>query len=391
MRRPIPLSALLLLATTVACRQSTPEADRGALAAETGRPGNTVGATSTEDSLRRAAAGGTTMAAGRPDSAAAGRAAGDSARPDGLRHDTVATHALDSLPADSASPAGANGATGAKAVKAKKPLVWPTPPTPLAGSLLPAHRVVAFYGNPLSTRLGILGRIPPARMLDSLTQVAAQWQRADSTTRVQPALHLIATVAQGKPGADNMHRLRMSDATIEQVAKWAEERGWLLFLDIQIGHSTVQAELPHLMKFLQRPYVHLALDPEFAMKTAHAPGKKIGTMDAKEINWAAGQLAALVDQYQLPPKMLVVHRFTDKMLTNAAKITANDPRVQVVIDMDGFGSPSLKKGTWQRVIIREPVQYTGFKLFLNPKNDHPMMSPTDVIKLEPAPLYIQYQ
>ena len=46
-----------------------------------------------------------------------------------------------------------------------------------------------------------------------------------------------------------------------------------MFLDIQIGHSTVAAELEPLIPFLQRPYVHLALDPEFAMKIGGVPGQ----------------------------------------------------------------------------------------------------------------------
>src|SRR5262245_50519039 len=29
---------------------------------------------------------------------------------------------------------------------------WPAPPTPVAGSILPGHRIVAFYGNPLAKR-----------------------------------------------------------------------------------------------------------------------------------------------------------------------------------------------------------------------------------------------
>src|SRR5437762_1197523 len=43
---------------------------------------------------------------------------------------------------------------------------WParTPP-PLPGSILPAHRIVAFYGNPLSKKMGILGELPPDQML----------------------------------------------------------------------------------------------------------------------------------------------------------------------------------------------------------------------------------
>jgi hypothetical protein len=111
-------------------------------------------------------------------------------------------------------------------------------------------------------------------------------------------------------------------------------------------------------------------------------------MDASEINEAIDSLISVVDAYQLPPKVMLVHRFTTKMLTNAKKIRT-DARAQVVIDMDGFGSPQLKRGTWKAVILREPVWYTGFKLFY--KNDKPMLKPAEVLKLRPAPVYIQYQ
>ena len=56
-------------------------------------------------------------------------------------------------------------------------------------------------------------------------------------------------------------------------------------------------------------------------------------------------------------------------------------------------SPWLKRDSYKDYIVREPVQYTGFKLFYH--NDtqagDPLMTPSDVLKLKPAPLYIQYQ
>ena len=313
-----------------------------------------------------------------------------------LPHDSAADSSTALIAAGAGGRAGRRGkrAKGAKPIEAVHPAAvhrtWPPPPLPLAEALLPTHRIVAFYGNPLTTRLGILGRIPPTRMLDSLTRVAALWQAADSSVTVRPALHMIVTVAQGLPGKDAKHRLRTGDSTIAQVARWAEARGWLLFLDIQVGNSTVADELPHLLPFLRRPYVHLALDPEFAMHGHGKPGRRIGTMDATEINHAVRTLAQLVTDSGLPPKVLVVHRFTNKMLTNAGAIE-RDPRVQVVIDMDGFGPPSLKRATWRHVVLSEPVQYTGWKLFLDPRLDQPMMRPDQVIAMWPAPLYIQYQ
>ncbi len=266
---------------------------------------------------------------------------------------------------------------------------WPVPgPAPLPGSLLPEHRIVAYYGNTRSSRMGILGQLPRDEMLARLEETATAWARADTTTKVMPALHLIATVAQGKPGPGGKYRLRMGDSLITEVARWAEERGWIMFLDVQIGHSTVEAEVERLIPFLARPYVHLALDPEFAMTRGGIPGRRIGTLDASHVNYAIGLLGRLVDSLQLPPKVLLVHRFTQRMLTNHDQIRL-DPRVQVVIQMDGFGAPWLKQDAYKFFIVPEPVQYTGFKLFY--KNDKPMMTPEQVIGLWPSPLYVQYQ
>jgi hypothetical protein len=258
----------------------------------------------------------------------------------------------------------------------------------MPGALFPANRVVAFYGNPRSTRMGILGELPPEQMLAKLDGIAKEWARADTARGVRPALHLIVTVAQGRPGSDGKYRLRHPDALIAEVSRWAEARGWLLFLDVQVGQSSVAAELPHLIPWLKKPWVHLALDPEFSMTTGRVPGSKIGTLDARQINEAIEVLAKLVDQEHLPPKALVVHRFTENMLTNYREIRT-DPRVQVVIDMDGFGAPSLKKRIYDLVVAHRPVQFTGIKLFF--KNDHPMMSMAEILRLAPIPLYIQYQ
>ncbi len=267
---------------------------------------------------------------------------------------------------------------------------WPVKaPAPLPESLIPEHRIVAFYGNPLSTRMGILGELPPAEMLRRLEKVATEWAAADSGQKVLPALHLIATVAQAYPGPGRKYRLQMPDSVIERVAGWAEERGWILFLDIQVGVSTVEDELEVLVPWLKRPYIHLALDPEFAMKDGKRPGTDwMGRMDASEVNHAIGVLARIVEDHQLPPKVLVVHRFTRNMLTNASQIRL-DPRVQVVIDMDGWGPPGSKMGAYRWFVVRHPVQYTGFKLFY--KNDKPMMTPEQVLELYPKPMYIQYQ
>jgi hypothetical protein len=179
---------------------------------------------------------------------------------------------------------------------------------------------------------------------------------------------------------------------IEKVYGWARQKQALLFLDVQIGKSSLEEELKVLVPYLQRPDVHLGLDPEFAMTKGGLPGKRVGTYDASHINYASGVLADLVTQHKLPPKVLVIHRFTGPMVTNVMQVR-RDPRVQVVIDMDGWGPPYGKRATWSRFIYPYPLQYTGFKLFYHndTKAGHPLMTPRDVLALHPDPLYIQYQ
>ena len=68
----------------------------------------------------------------------------------------------------------------------------------------------------------------------------------------------------------------------------------LVFLDIQVGMSTVQEEVPMLEPYLKMPQVHLGIDPEFSMKTGKKPGSVIGTMDDSDINFTIKYLSNLV-------------------------------------------------------------------------------------------------
>ena len=265
-------------------------------------------------------------------------------------------------------------------------------PAPLPGAILPARRIVAYYGNPHSKRMGVLGEYPLEQMLVKLDAETRKWNAADPSRPVQPALHLIAVVAQGAAGTDGKWRRRESAAMIEKVHGWARQKNALLFLDVQIGKSTLEEELQVLLPYLSRPDVHLGIDPEFAMTKGGDPGRRVGSYDARHINQAIDVLGELVTRHKLPPKVLVVHRFTGPMVTNSDQIRL-DPRVQVVMHMDGWGPPYGKRATWSRFIRPFPVQFTGFKLFYHndTKAGHPLMQPKEVLALKPAPVYIQYQ
>ena len=271
---------------------------------------------------------------------------------------------------------------------------WPVKsPYPLPGALLPYNRIVAFYGNLYSKKMGILGELPKDAMLKKLQYEVSRWQDADSAIPVIPALHYIAVTAQGYPGSDGKHRLRMPFRQIDTIMSWAKEINGVVFLDIQVGHSFVKDEVPALVSYLKLPNVHLAIDPEFSLKNGEVPGSRIGSFNEDDINFAVDFLTALVKKYNLPPKILVVHRFTQNMITGYEHIKKT-PEVQVVIDMDGWGSKILKKSTWDRFIYKEPVQFTGFKLFYKndlKNNKMGMYTPAELLKFKPRPIYIQYQ
>ena len=276
---------------------------------------------------------------------------------------------------------------------AKKKL-WPAETVyPEYGAILPFSRIVAYYGNYLSTKMGILGEFEPEMMLEKLKTQVAEWEKADPETPVVPALEYIAVVAQASPGADGKYKSRMPDAEIDKTIELAKEINGIVILDIQIGLSDLQTEVPLLEKYLKMPQVHLAIDPEFAMHNGKKPGTVIGSMDADDVNYVANYLASLVKENDLPPKILIVHRFTQAMVMHTEDIKPL-PEVQIVINMDGWGPKWMKYDSYDVVVYKEPVQFAGIKIFY--KNDLKtpstgILTPEEVLKMKPRPIYIQYQ
>ncbi len=273
--------------------------------------------------------------------------------------------------------------------------LWPvlTQPNPLPGSILPDKRIVAYYGNMYSKRMGVLGKYPPKEMWKRLNAEIAKWEKADSLTPVLPAVHYIAVVAQGDSMRDGKYRMRMPHSQIDSALTIARMGKAIVFLDIQPGLSDVESEVPRLEEYLKLPEVHLGLDPEFYMQDGQKPGIVKGYATAKDINFCTQYLADLVKKYNIPPKVFVVHRFSRKMIRNYKDIKLH-PEVQIVVHMDGWGSPYLKRSTYRDFIYKEPVQFTGFKLFYVNDTIKPstrMMEPSEILKLQPKPVYIQYQ
>ena len=253
---------------------------------------------------------------------------------------------------------------------------------------LPTDRLVIYYGNPFSSAMGPLGAYSDDELLAKLRQQAQAYADLDPQHPVIPAFDYVTPVAQASPTADGTWRARMPDDSIEHYRELANSNHMLFFMDMQVAHSTVQDEVNNVWSFLQQPGVDLALDPEFDMPPGTTPGIEFGHMSASEINWVIDKLSNLVLTQHLPPKILIIHQFRESMLPDWQNIRVK-PGVEVVTSVDGFGTPEAKIGDYQIFDKQQLIQYPGFKLFY--RWDQPLMSPSQVLKMDPPPLMVMYQ
>jgi hypothetical protein len=254
------------------------------------------------------------------------------------------------------------------------------------------HRIVSFYGTPLAPGLGVLGQGTYTQVLSRLRDQANAYAALSPDRTVVPALHLIYAVAQSSPAGGD-YLAHAPDELVEELSALARDNGMLLFLDNQMGTSTIGREMGHMARWLAQPHVHLALDPEFAWgHPGLVPGGgaegDIGYLTAAQVNEAQATLQAIAAEHGLPGKILIVHQFRYSMLPDKAAI-GTVAGVELVIDMDGFGPPASKHATFDAVITRDNVQLPGIKLFY--EYDVPLLTPDDVMALAPRPVVVIYQ
>ncbi|MDA0256938.1 MAG: hypothetical protein O3C25_04255, partial [Chloroflexi bacterium] len=267
-------------------------------------------------------------------------------------------------------------------------LAWRFPDPPLV-SVLESAQIVSYYGHPDVAAMGVLGLGTPEQAADGVAELAARYDALNGDRGVIPALHLITGVAQAQPGADGRYHARMSDERVREWVELAREREQLLFLDVQIGLADPLGEVRALEEFLREPFVHLALDPEFATHGRGKPGIVIGSLDATTIDAVQAYLAELVRDEMLPPKLLVLHQFLDSMLPGSEQGYADHPEVEIVIDMDGFGPAFVKLTKYGWYALADYAERSAIKLFF--LWDAPLLSPADLQSLDNPPDLVIYQ
>jgi len=254
--------------------------------------------------------------------------------------------------------------------------------------ILPHARLLSYYGFPGVPQMGILGAHSPEELYPVLLDQALAYEEVDPDKPVVMAYEVIASVAQRDPQADGSYLARISDDVVQEYVDFCEKRKLHLLLDMQYGRLTTEQELEAIAKWLEYPFVHPALDPEFSIEEGETPGVELGTIDGSDVTFAQEWCADFCATRGLPPKILIVHQFNVYSISNKDTIKPVDG-VQFCLEVDGFGTPDMKLETYG-VLTQDPIEFHGFKLWYSGEDD-PMMTEEDVLNLDPSPDVIIYQ
>lgn len=251
-------------------------------------------------------------------------------------------------------------------------------------SFMSANQIVSYYGNPYAAQLGILGEHEPDELASMLNDRAQELDALNGFRGMQPAFHIVYATAQPDPRENGLYLNYVDDETMQQYFDVACREGFFVFLDLQIGRSDVVTEITKIFAYLHGSNVHVAIDPEFTMGPGEVPGQVIGHVDAAQINAAQQVLDDFAAENGLPNKILVVHQFDEAMITDPENI-ASFSRVQVVVDMDGFGpkETKIRKFGW----FAQQAPHSGLKIFY--KQDNPVMTDEEVQRLRPDVIIYQ--
>ena len=250
------------------------------------------------------------------------------------------------------------------------------------------RRLVALYGHPSTSSLGVLGEQGPDAGVERLGSVATGYN-ADGSV-ILPTFEIIATVASAGPGGDGDYSAMTARDTIRPWIETAAANNMYVVLDLQPGRTDFLTQAMVYEEFLRLPHVGLALDPEWRLKPDQVHLAQVGTVDAAEINRVVVWLAGIVRENALPQKLLIVHQFQTSMITNRAYIHT-PPELAVLIQMDGQGSMRAKYASWGTLTGPPDAEqfHWGWKNFYD--EDHPNATPEQVLELTPTPEFVSFQ
>jgi len=110
-------------------------------------------------------------------------------------------------------------------------------------------------------------------------------------------------------------------------------------------------------------------------------------VSGREVNATTDWLNKLTLRYKLPQKLLLIHQFTDDMVPE--KQLKKRSELAYVLNVDGFGTQSLKVAKYKNFVAQAKQFRRGFKLFY--KEDTDTMTPAEVMALNPRPDVVVYE
>lgn len=253
----------------------------------------------------------------------------------------------------------------------------------------PRHHMVALYGHPGTSSLGLLGEQSAPAAVTRARKLTDEYAALISGP-VMPAFEIIATVASGsRQGGTYSAR-----TPISQIEPWldeAERAGVYAVLDLQPGRADFLTQAKAYERLLTRPWVGLALDPEWRLGPNDLPLQRIGSVGVEEVNATSAWLAGLVRDHGLPPKVFTIHQFQTRMIRGRDRLVTDHDELQIVVHVDGSGSQSDKQSTWRAIRAGLPTNvWLGWKNFID--EDHPMLTPAQTVaQVTPTPQFISYQ
>ncbi len=269
--------------------------------------------------------------------------------------------------------------------------------------LLPSKNemIVAYYGRPGVSSLGVLGQYPLETLMPKIKAKAAEYKRVTGNQNIVPAFDIIYGLAAADPGRDKDYIIPLSDKKLMPYINAAEHNGFALFIDLQLGKKSPLESVKPVLKYLKHKNVHIAIDPEFEVLGLDVrPGKVVGHITGNDINQVQEAMRHYMKENNIQEKkILVVHMFRGSMVHDKKSIKHYN-NIDLVMNLDGHGSPKLKVSIYNNLYTADVSAKVagGFKLFFN--EDKPVlmtpkqvlgMESVDGVRIKEAPRYINYQ
>jgi hypothetical protein len=257
-------------------------------------------------------------------------------------------------------------------------------------TLFPESFMVALYGHPGTSALGVLGEQPVDAAIERARKHAAPYEDLVEGT-VVPAFEIIATVASSSAGPDGNYS---NEVPAEELRPWVDaagEAGLYVVIDLQPGRTDFVTQAELYRSLLELPHVGLALDPEWRLGGNEVHLTQIGSVDVEEVNRVVTWLADLTREKRLPQKLLVLHQFRLDMLPGRDRLDLSRDELAVMVHADGQGGQGDKQATWRALRTgAQDALWWGWKNFYD--EDQPMLTPAQTVdQVDPVPQLISYQ